>query len=254
MNTGQALVLGVVQGFTEFLPVSSSGHLALAQYWFGIQEASLFFEVFLHAASLMAIVIFFWPNIKALKFTDYWLLGLATLPAIVVGLVGETAVELVFALPLLVGIFLIITGLINLFTQRLLDKPTVQTTKLTPGKAIMIGVFQALALIPGISRSGTTLLGSFSQGLTKERAFSFTFLLAIPAILGASGLQVLRLVTEQQPMPAGQVLLAGGLGAIVTSLLSLKILKQLILKARFTFFSWYCFLLGGAVIITQLMR
>ncbi|HEX9817862.1 MAG TPA: undecaprenyl-diphosphate phosphatase, partial [Patescibacteria group bacterium] len=110
MNTGQALVLGVVQGLTEFLPVSSSGHLGLAQYWFGLQEPTLFFDVFLHAASLLAIIIFFWSKIKALRLNDYWLLGIATLPAVVVGLIGETAVELVFAIPLLMGFFLIITG------------------------------------------------------------------------------------------------------------------------------------------------
>jgi undecaprenyl-diphosphatase len=254
MNIGQALLLGVVQGFTEFLPVSSSGHLALVQYWFGLQEASLFFEVFLHAASLLAILIFFWPNIKALKLNDYWLLAVGTMPAIVVGLVGETAVELVFAVPLLVGFSLILTGIINLFIQKLLNKPVDQSTKLTPGKALLIGLFQSLALIPGISRSGATLLGSFTQGLTKERAFAFSFLLAIPAILGASALQVLRLMTEQQPIPASQVLLMGGLGAMLTSLLSLKILKQLIAKAHFAFFSWYCFILGGGVVLTQLMR
>ncbi|MFH2118448.1 MAG: undecaprenyl-diphosphate phosphatase [Candidatus Paceibacterota bacterium] len=254
MNIDQALVLGLVQGLTEFLPVSSSGHLALAQYWLGLQEPGLFFEVFLHAASLVAIIIFFWPDIKKLKFKDYQWLGLATIPAIVAGLLGQELVDLVVAVPLLVGAFLLLTGFINLFIQKFMDKPIVKTNELTPTKSLMIGLFQAVAIIPGISRSGATLLGSLSQGLDRQKAFAFTFLLAIPAILGASAWQMLKLFTEHHALPAGTILLAGGLGTLVTSLLSLKILKKLISQARFTFFSWYCFLLGGGVILVQLMR
>jgi undecaprenyl-diphosphatase len=203
---------------------------------------------------LLAIIIFFWSKIKALRLNDYWLLGIATLPAVVVGLIGETAVELVFAIPLLMGFFLIITGAINLISQQLLNKPVAQIAKLIPGKAVMIGVFQSLALIPGISRSGATLLGSFIQGLNQERAFTFTFLLAIPAILGANSLQILRLTTQQQALPTSEILLAGGLGALVASLLSLKILQKLISQAKLAIFSWYCFLLGGGVVLIQLMR
>ncbi|OGJ38851.1 MAG: hypothetical protein A2383_02510 [Candidatus Pacebacteria bacterium RIFOXYB1_FULL_39_46] len=254
MNINQALILGIVQGLTEFLPVSSSGHLALAQYWLGLQEPGLFFEVFLHAASLIAIVIFFWPNIKKLKFKDYQWLGLATIPAIIAGLLSQEIVDLVVAVPILVGILLLITGFINLFIQKAMDKPLASTEKLTFSKSLMIGLFQAVAILPGISRSGATLLGSFSQGLTRQKAFAFTFLLAIPAILGASAWQMLELFTEQIPIPGGSILLAGSLGTLVTSLLSLKILKKLISQARFTVFSWYCFLLGGGVILFQLIR
>ncbi|HEX9817811.1 MAG TPA: undecaprenyl-diphosphate phosphatase, partial [Patescibacteria group bacterium] len=134
------------------------------------------------------------------------------------------------------------------------NKPVAQIAKLIPGKAVMIGVFQSLALIPGISRSGATLLGSFIQGLNQERAFTFTFLLAIPAILGANSLQILRLTTQQQALPTSEILLAGGLGALVASLLSLKILQKLISQAKLAIFSWYCFLLGGGVVLIQLMR
>jgi len=253
MNIGQALMLGIVQGLTEFLPVSSSGHLGLFQHWFNLQEPALFFDVFLHAASLLAIIIFFWPSIKTLKLNDYWLLSIGTLPAVIVGLLSKNMVELILAIPFLIGFALLITGIINLLTNRLLHRSITQTKKLTTSKSLMIGVFQSLALIPGISRSGTTLLGGLHQGLNKNQAFTFAFLLAVPAILGANASQIIQLFVEQQPIPTNQLLLAGGLGALVTSLFSLNILKKLIAQARFAFFGWYCLMLGSGIVLTQLM-
>ena len=192
MTAWQALILGLVQGVTEFLPVSSSGHLALFQYWFNFQESLLFFDVFLHAASLIAIGWFFWPHIKQLKLKDYWLLIVGTLPAVGVGLLFQDTIEAFFSLPLLVGLALIITGLINAQSQRLLKSLPKEPIPLNEKKAFVIGFFQSLALTPGISRSGTTLFGSFSQKLNKEQAFTFTFLLGIPAILGANLFQVIQ--------------------------------------------------------------
>jgi undecaprenyl-diphosphatase len=254
MNAWQALILGLVQGLTEFLPVSSSGHLALFQNWFAFQESLLFFDVFLHAASLLAIILFFWPQIKKLAFGDYWLFAIATLPAIAVGLLFENAIEAVFSLPLLVGLALIITGLINAYSHRLLKKLPTESPVINTKKALTIGAFQAMALIPGISRSGSTLLGSFSQGLNKERAFAFTFLLGVPAILGANVFQILKLVTEQQSLPSWPILIMGGGGALVASLFSLSLLKKLISESKFYLFSWYCLLLGSGVVLFQLIR
>ena len=254
MTAWQALILGLVQGVTEFLPVSSSGHLALFQYWFNFQESLLFFDVFLHAASLIAIGWFFWPHLKQLKLKDYWLLIVGTLPAVGVGLLFQDTIEAFFSLPLLVGLALIITGLINAQSQRLLKSLPKEPIPLNEKKAFVIGFFQSLALTPGISRSGTTLFGSFSQKLNKEQAFTFTFLLGIPAILGANLFQVIQVITENQTLPHWSLLLSGGGGALIASLLSLALLKKLITQSKLYLFSWYCLLIGGGVVLSQLIR
>ena len=253
MNAWRALLLGGVQGLTEFLPISSSGHLALLERWLAIQEPTLFFNVFLHAASLMAIIIFFWPQIIALRWRDYWLLGLGSVPVAIAGLLLESSVEAIAASPLIVGLMLIATGAINFSSQKKLDQPPKKTQEVDEKRAILIGLFQSLAILPGISRSGTTLLGGLSQQLAKQRAFTFTFLLGIPAILGANLLQIFRLATEPQTAPAWPVLVAGSLGALVASLLSLSLLKKFVEQSRLRGFGWYCLLLGSGVIVVQLL-
>lgn len=254
MNIWQALILGLVQGITEFLPISSSGHLALFQYWFGLTEPLLFFDVFLHAASFLAIVIFFWPQILKLKLRDYWILAIGTIPAVVVGLLFKDSIEAVFSLPLLVGIALLVTGLINNRSQKILTNPPTESAEVNEKKAFLIGLFQSVALIPGISRSGSTLFGSLSQGLLKDRAFAFTFLLGVPAIAGANAFQILNVITDHLPIPNWRILLVGGGAALITSLSSLFLLRFVIEKSKLYLFSWYCLVLGSFVIITQLIR
>ncbi len=253
MNVWQALLFGLVQGVTEFLPISSSGHLALFQAWSQIQEPTLFFNVFLHAASLLAIVIFFWKQIVELKVRDYWLLAIGSIPVALVGLLLEDRFSLLTSSPLLVGGFLIITGLINRRSQRLLDNPPQKNTKLDEKKALLVGAFQSLAILPGISRSGTTLMGVLSQNLEKNQAFTFTFLLGIPAILGANLLQILELVTGAGESPNFANLLAGGLAALVASWFSLGLLKKFVEQAKLKVFSNYCLAVGSLVVIAQLI-
>ena len=136
--------------------------------------------------------------------------------------------------------FLIITGLINRRSQRLLDNPPQKNTKLNEKKALLVGAFQSLAILPGISRSGTTLMGVLSQNLEKNQAFTFTFLLGIPAILGANLLQILELVTGAGESPNFANLLAGGLAALVASWFSLGLLKKFVEQAKLKVFSNYC--------------
>ncbi|MCC6711279.1 MAG: undecaprenyl-diphosphate phosphatase [Candidatus Pacebacteria bacterium] len=252
MNIWQALILGSLQGVTEFLPVSSSGHLALAQNWFGLTEPLVAFDVFLHVMSLIAIVIFFFAEIKKLNLKQLIMLGVATIPAVIVGLVFKDVLESIFSLTTLVGLALITTGIDNLISNKLL-KNSYQEKEITLKNAVIIGIFQSVALIPGISRSGTTLLGSLSQKLEKKQAFNFTFLLAIPAITGATLLQTLDLFTGQTEIPALPLLVAGGLATLVTSLASLGIMKKLIKEAQFLPFGIYAIGLGLFVVLQALI-
>jgi len=252
MNTWQALILGLLQGVTEFLPVSSSGHLALAQNWFGIQEPLLSFDVFLHGMSLIAILVFFFQEIRQLNFKQYFLIGIATIPAVIVGLLFKDTLELALQVPLLIGVALLITGIDNLFSHRLLQKSPKEETEITPQKALIIGLFQSLALIPGISRSGTTLLASLGQKLGKKQAFTFTFLLAIPAIMGALLLQGIDIIRDGATMPHWSLFVIGGISTLFASLASLTVFKKLINKSQFTVFGIYCLALGLIVIFSQL--
>lgn len=256
MNTWHALILGLVQGVTEFLPISSTGHLALFQQWLNVSEASLFFDVFLHAASVIAIIIFFRKEIGLLTRGDYTLLAVGTLPAIAVGLGLENFLETVLATPLVIGITFLITGVFNFLIHHLLNKPVKEPQKLTPKIAIIMGVFQAVAIIPAISRSGSTLLGGLWQRIEKEKAFTFTFLLAIPAIIGATALQAYRFFNGDVHIASSSwlVYLIGGMGAFMASMWGLTLLRHLLVRSRFHIFGWYCVLLGGGVLIAQWIR
>lgn len=253
MNVWQALLLGAVQGLTEFLPISSSGHLSLFQYWLVIEEPTLFFNVFLHAASLIAILIFFRKQIKLMQWKDYWLLMIASIPVGITGLLLADYFEIIAGTPLVIGLMLIVTGVINLASQRKLDQPPKEAQEINQKRALLIGLFQSLAILPGISRSGSTLLGGLSQQLTKEKAFTFTFLLAVPAILGANIFQIIKLFTQQQIIPTGAVMIVGGLATFMVSLLSLSLLKKFIEQSKLKIFGYYSFLLGGGVLLSQLI-
>lgn len=252
MNIWQALILGALQGLTEFLPVSSSGHLALAQTWFGIQEPLLVFDVFLHGVSLVAIIIFFFNEIKKINFQQLVVIGFGTIPAVIVGILFKDILENLFHAPILIGLALLVTGINNLISHKLLQKE-VEEKPITIKKSLIIGTFQSLALIPGLSRSGTTLLGSLNQKLEKKQAFSFTFLLAIPAILGALTLQIYELTKGTAEIPKISLLLVGGAAALTTSLASLGVMKRLIKEAKFKPFGIYAISLGLFVIIVSLI-
>lgn len=254
MNIWHAFILGAVQGVTEFLPISSTGHLTFAQDILAIQS-TLSFDVFLHVASLAAIVFFFRSDIRQLRFQEYRFLAIGTLPAIVVGLVLEGFLKTAFVTPFALGGSFIFTGGVNFIIHTLLKHPPAPPRPLTEKSALTIGLFQAVAIIPAISRSGTTLLGSLWSGLEKERAFSFTFLLAIPAIVSAGGWQLFRLLSEEAytTLPLA-VYGVGGLTSLVTSLWGLHLLRQLLVRSHFRTFGWYCLVLGSGILIAQLIR
>ncbi|MBD3250772.1 MAG: hypothetical protein GF381_04380 [Candidatus Pacebacteria bacterium] len=240
INFFQAILLGVIQGVAEFFPVSSSGHLVLAQLALGLQEAPFTFDILVHFASLLAVIIFFFPQIKKLKLHQLFLIGLANVPVAVVGLLISNHLELLFGSKWIVVAGLLITGLLNLSIHSRLQKQT-RPDNLSWSKAGLIGVFQALAIIPGISRSGSTLFASTNSGLSRERAFEFSFLISIPAILGANFLQLFKDQVGFSQLLSQPSWIAGGLTAFFVSLLSLRLLRQMIKKAQFSLFAYYCF-------------
>lgn len=249
----QAVVLGIVQGLTEFLPVSSSGHLVLFRQWFGLVEPALVFEILLHFATLLAVVVFFARDIVRLSKRGWLMILIGSIPAGLIGVLFDDLIESFFSSIILVGLTLLMTGLFNWFSNRILEKADQQQESaqsgldLTVKQSLIIGSFQALALVPGISRSGSTVFAGLKQGLDRFQAFRFSFILSIPAILGAVGLQLWRLPpTTMTKLFSGPYLL-GALSAFISGLLSLYLLKLVIKRANLSYFAYYCWVLGALI-------
>ena len=282
MNTFEAILLGIVQGFTEFLPISSDGHLVMTQYVLGIEVPGIVLEVVLHVATLLAVVIvyrarllqlivgFFRRDPEALRYV--LALVIATLPAVFVGLFLKDAVEATFDDPYVAGFGLIWTGLV-LFTARFALRrapssevegverrehaaqhhaaaPIASTGPTAPryGVALIMGFFQALAILPGVSRSGGTITVGLWSRLTGEKAAEFSFLMSVPAIIGAVILQIPDMGETSDAIGAGK-LAVGFVSALVAGVVAIKSLVWLLRRQAFHHFAWYAAGIGIVFLI-----
>ncbi len=265
----KSIILGVLQGLTEFLPISSSGHLMLVKDFIGFKSPGILFEVFLHFATLIAIFIVFakriWKILKSV-FTaririegKHWVvkdenlalffyLLWASIPSAIVGLLLKSSIEKFFSNTLFISIMLLVTGSI-LFSTRFIK---IQKRSEHNGlSATLIGVAQAFAIIPGISRSGATISAGLWAGLSKEASVEFSFILVIPAILGAMILELKELsLTIHQGLIS--IYIVGALTAFITGLCALLFLLRIIKKGKLHYFSYYCWLVGVITLILEL--
>jgi undecaprenyl-diphosphatase len=255
-----SIFLGFIQGMTEFLPISSSGHLILARELLGIsQEGSLAFDAILQLATALTVVVYFRKDIYELilniftkvkdpiktKLTYFLIIG--TIPAIILGLLLENYMETVFRSVSLISLTLIIGALIMFAADKVLAKK-VQNNKigeLTFGKSITIGFFQALALVPGMSRSGMSISGGYFLGLSKETAVRFSFLLSIPIIVG-SGLLKLKDIIQEPSLIGGQyfILFLGAASSFIFGWIAIDFLLKFLKTNTFTGFVVYRILLA----------
>jgi undecaprenyl-diphosphatase len=252
----EAAILGFIQGSTEFLPVSSTGHLIIAQQWFGLHSDQTFvFDIFLHFATIFAVVIFFWKDLLQLRFKDLLLLVIASIPAVLIGLLFHDQIEALSSSLNTTGWELLITAGINFWIWHLLKKPQVATkTEVDTKTAVIMGAFQAFSIIPAVSRSGSTVLGGLLRGLNRETAFKFSFIMSIPVIVGANGLELLKIMQDSAPTPEVFPLIIGCIVAFIVGIFSLYVLKYMITQAKFHWFGWYCLALGIALIFWNLNR
>ena len=245
MDFLDALILGILQGITEFLPVSSSGHLVIGQKLLGINVPGNAFEVILHIGTLMSILVVFWPDIHRLlgDIKDYntriyiFTLLLGTTPAIIVGLLSKDQIASMFDNTYTVALALIVTGIILISSKWFLNKKS----DLTLIKGFNIGLAQALAIIPGISRSGVTICTGLAMGLSTKEAARFSFLLAIPAISGAGILTAMDIDKISLGM---DIIFVGFLSSFLVGWAALKWLLNLLKTGKFHWFGVYCLLLG----------
>lgn len=243
MNLISSIFLGILQGFTEFLPVSSSGHLVIAQNIIpGFVQEGVLFDVFLHAGTALAVLYYFRKTLLKLTSKYIFLILLATIPAGLVGIIFNSSIEKLFDGTILVGFALIFTGILNFLT----DKAKKGSQKITIKNSILIGMTQALAIIPGISRSGSTIFAGTSLGIKRKEAAQFSFLLSVPAIVGANLVQFVKYGSGL----SGNILIygAGFLAAFVSGVFAINFVLKFLLAGRFKLFAYYCLGLGILVI------
>jgi len=249
LNIWQAIALGIVQGITEFFPISSSGHLVLLQGLFGFSEPKIAFDIFLHVGSLVSIFIFFRKDIIEL-FKNRRLFALimtASIPTFFIGYFMKDMAESLFAAPKTVGWMLAATG-VFLLTASIYSKHSAGQKE--PGllSSLIVGVAQGIAVIPGISRSGATIGSAILCGMKKEEAVRFSFLLAIPAILGASVFKMSD-ITGGLSGKESLAFFMGALAACITGVIAIKVLLELVKGNRLYIFGLYCIAVGAVTII-----
>lgn len=254
MDFYQAIILGVIQGLTEFLPVSSSGHLVIAQSLIpGFSQPGVLFDVILHAGTLLAVVLYFRKRIISLDKRMFLFLMLGSIPAGFVGFLFKDFLEDLFSNPQAVGVALLATGVMNWAVDTVKRKTHKQSLPLRGNEkrigwvdTVVVGVFQAIAIIPGISRSGSTIFAGVWQGIKKEDAAEFSFLLSIPAVGGAIFLQLLDYNGDSFNYI---FYLSGAVTALVVGYASIGLLMKLLVQRYFKIFAVYCFIVGLTTLI-----
>ena len=271
MSILEGLILGMIQGITEFLPISSSGHLVIAQTMFGISENNLAFDILLHAATFFAIVAAYSQTVigmirefflmlrdvftrkgaglkenKYRRYIFYIIIG--CIPAGVAGILLDDLVDSLFLQMPVVGLMLLLTGFVLCLAEKLSEHTTGEIGDLGVVKSFVVGLFQMCAIMPGLSRSGTTMTGGVVMGLKKEDALEFSFLLALPTIAGSV---VLKIGDIAQAIGTISIFpcLVGFFAALVSGYLSIILFKKIVQKSGLMGFSVYCWALGLIVLL-----
>ena len=255
MELIKAIVLGFIQGATEFLPVSSSGHLVLGSHMLGFHEQGITFEVMVHLGTLVSVVIVFRDELWKMVCAPFQLLAgnrsesvlhamywdvyviIATLPAVVIGLGFRNAIETTFTSVYFVCIMLMITGSIMIISRYLPDRGN----RVTSLRSLLIGCGQAAAIFPGLSRSGSTIFVGMVLGINRETAARFSFIMSLPAILGAAVLNIPEVLLSPPQTSTIINLIAGTVTATVTGYFAIILLLDVIKKNRLPWFGYYCF-------------
>lgn len=260
MSIFDSIILGIIQGLTEFFPISSSAHLVIVPNLLNIKTQTLFFDVFLHLGTLIAIFLFWFKRIKAIfiKTILFLLKGkirlpeepderigililIGSIPTGILGLLCKDLFETVFELVWVITICLFINSAILFLTRFTREKKEINNIRIRD--ALIIGLFQGIAILPGISRSGACISGALFMGLKRELAFEFAFLLSIPAILFAFILKLKDALDASEAIFSFPYILAFFLSFIV-GFLALAFLSSIVRNGKIHLFSYYCFLLG----------
>lgn len=272
MTYFEAVILGLVQGLAEFLPISSSGHLALLQQWFGIDENKvLLFAVLLHVGTLISVFIVYWKDIwelivelcltikdlctgKGLRLEERpvrklgVMIIVATIPTAIIGLLFNDLFDKLYTSVLPIGVGLIITGFLLILAERT-GNSSRGIEKMNFRNALFIGTVQGIAICPGISRSGSTLFGSLICNLDRKFAVKFVFLISIPSILGSAVMEAPDAIKAGIDMAQLGPVLVGMAVAAVSGLIAIKTMIKIVSDKKLSYFSYYVWVLGAAVVL-----
>lgn len=252
MNSAQTIILGVVEGLTEFLPISSTGHMVIASHFMGIQEDPFVkaFEVIIQAGAILSVLLLYWkrflPNLEFYK-----KLFIAFIPAAIFGLLLKKKIEILLGSVEVVAWALIAGGVLLVWSDRWFQEAKLKKhcKDLSLPDALRIGFFQCFAFIPGVSRSAATILGGLGHGLTRKEAAEFSFFLAVPTLLGATVVKLKDIIGA--PLPEGGIgLLVLGAGvSFIVAALAIRFFISIVSKFGFRFFGIYRILLGLVILI-----
>jgi len=258
----EVVILGLAQGLGEFLPISSSAHLVLIPWLFGWTDPGLTFDVALHVGTLVAVVLYFWKDwwqlitkgftdVRSVKGRLFWYLVVATVPGAIGGFLLEKKAETLFRSPILIATMLILMGILLYWADRRSSKK-IEINHITFGTSLFIGISQALAIIPGVSRSGITMTTGLWMGLTREGAARFSFLLSTPIIFGAAMVKLPGVISNSSVITLDFTI--GMAVSCITGIASIGFLLRYVQTKDFLPFVWYRFILGAVVIMITMVR
>jgi len=269
MNWLDTVIIAIVEGLTEFLPVSSTGHMIIAQNVLGVESTEFVkaFTFIIQFGAILSVVCLYWkrffrlnnepvpegtPMFKKLihKFDFYWKLLIAFIPAVVLGLLCNDFIDAMLERVEVVAAMLVLGGVFMLFCDRIFNKGS-EDTKLTEKRAFMIGLFQCISMIPGVSRSMATIVGGMAQKLTRKDAAEFSFFLAVPTMFGATVYKMYKLFKDggsELIMNNLDTLIIGNVVAFIVALLAIKFFISFVQKYGFQAFGWYRIIVGGIIL------
>ena len=273
MDTLQTIIIAIVEGLTEFLPVSSTGHMIIAQNLLGVESTTFVkaFTFIIQFGAILSVVCLYWKRffqlnrtpapegaglVKRLlhKYDFYWKLFIAFLPAAIFGLLFSDAIDAMLERVEVVAVTLVLGGVFMLFCDKIFNKGS-EDTPFTEKRALMVGLFQCISMIPGVSRSMATIVGGMAQRMTRKAAAEFSFFLAVPTMLGATVYKVYKLVKEggmEIITDNLSTLIIGNAVAFIVALLAIKFFISFVTKYGFKAFGWYRIIVGVVILVLLL--
>lgn len=270
LTTIQTIIIAIVEGLTEFLPISSTGHMIITQALLGVESTEFVkaFTVIIQFGAILSVVCLYWKRFFRLnhtplpegtsalkrflhKFDFYWKLLVAFIPAAVLGLLFSDEIDALLESVVVVAVMLVIGGIFMLFCDKIFSKSD-KDFKMTEKKAFNIGLFQCIAMIPGVSRSMATIVGGMAQKMTRKDAAEFSFFLAVPTMFAATGYKVLKLFLDggtEVLMNNMSALIIGNIVAFIVALLAIKFFISFVTKYGFKAFGWYRIIVGGTILV-----
>lgn len=261
MNLIQAILLGIVEGITEFLPVSSTGHMIVVSSWMGIDklEFTKLFEIVVQMGAILAVIVLYWRKFFDFTRADFYKkIIIGVIPALILGYIFGDKIDMLLQSPMTVGIMLLVGGLVLLFVDGFFKIPQVHHEKdMNIFQALRVGFWQCIAMIPGVSRSAASIIGGMQQKLTRELAAEFSFLLAVPTMAAATGYKLLKAFKDHPEMLKNghnlTALAVGNVVAFVVAMIAIKSFIDYLKKHGFKLFGYYR-IIAGIVIIALVWK